>query len=364
MTKLLNNRLSLAVVTLLVVQAVLGSGTAQSAPSLSDPVVHIVRPGENLFRIALRYGTTVQAIMQTNDLTSTTIYVGQRLVIPGSYVPSSLPSSTYIVQPGDTLYSIALRFGTTVLAISQANGLLNPHIIYAGQRLQIPGVPAAQATTPPDCGTWYTVQPGDTLSALALRYGTSVWMIASVNNLPNPNHTYVGQRLFVVPCGNAPAAPLPAAVSTATPTPTPTPTPSVSPTVTPTLTPTPTPTPGLLEPPVLFEPESGAHFPSQVRLKWIWPRRLESHERFAVQWLPVCCPKGSDVWVSEGEIIGSDGAIHEVAGGYRFELNFDLAPYPKGEAYWRVAVFGQSPSEKYQISQWSEQRQIFRGQRP
>lgn len=361
MATVANRRLLPAISVLLVAQLMLGPGMAQSAPSASDPVIHVVRAGENLFRISLRYSTTVQAIMQANGLVSTTIYVGQRLVIPGSYVPPSGPSFTYVVQRGDTLTAIALRFGTTVTAIARLNGLLNPSFIYVGQRLQIPG---AQPPTPPPCGTWYTVQPGDTLSALALRYGTSVWLIVSVNNLPNPNRIYVGQRLFMIPCDNPPSAPPPTATPTVTPTSTVTPTPTTTTTVTSTATPTPIPTSGLLEPPELFEPESGAHFTTQVRLKWIWPRRLESHERFSVQFQPICSLEGSDLWVSEGEIIGSGGAVHQVEDGYRYELNFDLTPYPGGEAYWRVAVYGQTPTEKYQISLWSEKRQIFRGTAP
>jgi len=156
---------------------------------------------------------------------------------------------------------------------------------------------------------------------------------------------------------------------TATPTPTTTPTSTprptrIPPTVTPTFTPAYTPTPELLEPPVLFEPESGAGFSKEVRLKWTWYRQLEDDEKFAVRWAPTSGQEVGDWWVSEVGIIGGGGAIYAVEGGYLFEVNMGLGPYPGGEAYWSVAVFGETLTEKWQISQWSEGRQIFRGVPP
>jgi LysM repeat protein len=201
-----NRKLLLVVSLLLVAQMALGPSVALSAPSESGTVVHVVRAGENLFRISLRYGTTVNAIMRANNLTSTIIYVGQRLVIPGSSAPPSGSSFTYVVRRGDTLFSIARRYGTTVTAIARMNGLVNPSYIYAGQRLRIPGTqPAPQPTT---CGVWYTVRAGDTVSALALRHGTTVWAIVSANSLASANRIYTGQRLYI-PCGSTGTSPSP-----------------------------------------------------------------------------------------------------------------------------------------------------------
>ncbi len=195
MASLSNKKVLLFLSLLMAAQMALGPSVAFSAPPASSSIVHVVQAGENLFRISLRYDTTVNAIMQVNSLTGTTIYVGQRLVIPGSYVPPSGPSFTYTVKRGDTLYAIAWRFGTTVAAMARLNGLVNPSYIYVGQRLQIPG--AQPAPSPVSCGVWYTIQPGDTVSALALRYGTTVWAIVSANNLTNANYIYAGQRLFI-----------------------------------------------------------------------------------------------------------------------------------------------------------------------
>jgi putative chitinase len=180
------------VVGFLVVALLLPMG-AQAAQASSCPV-HVVQRGENLYRIALRYGTTVHAIARANGISNPSwIYAGQRLVIPcGSQAPQS-GGRVYTVRYGDTLYSIARHFGVSVQAIMQANGLTNPNRIYAGQRLVIPG----SGTLPPSHGTWYTVRPGDTLSSIAWRHGVSMWAIVRANNISNPNRIYVGQRLYI-----------------------------------------------------------------------------------------------------------------------------------------------------------------------
>jgi LysM repeat protein len=113
-------------------------------PALAQGTVHVVQPGETLWSIATRYGTTMQAIATANGLANTRlIYAGQRLTIPGA----AASGGSYVVQRGDTLAAIAARHGTTVAAIAGANGLANPSYIYAGQRLRIPagGTAAAPA---------------------------------------------------------------------------------------------------------------------------------------------------------------------------------------------------------------------------
>jgi LysM repeat protein len=105
------------------------------------PIVHVVQRGENLFRIALRYNTTVDAIAAANGIRNPQlIYVGQKLTIPqgGGTTPPSGGERTHVVQPGENLFRIALRYGTTPQAIAAANNLPNIHLIYAGQVLRIP----------------------------------------------------------------------------------------------------------------------------------------------------------------------------------------------------------------------------------
>ena len=105
------------------------------------PIVHVVQRGENLFRIALRYNTTVEAIAAANNIRNPQlIYVGQRLTIPrgGGTTPSPGGGRTHVVRPGENLFRIALRYGTTPQAIAAANNLPNIHLIYVGQVLRIP----------------------------------------------------------------------------------------------------------------------------------------------------------------------------------------------------------------------------------
>ena len=96
-------------------------------------------------------------------------------------------STTYTVRPGDTLWAIARRFGTTVEALVQANDIPDPNLIYPGQVLTIPGRGEMQAT--------YTVRPGDTLWAIARRFGTTVQELVNLNGIADPNLIYPGQVL-------------------------------------------------------------------------------------------------------------------------------------------------------------------------
>jgi LysM repeat protein len=197
-------RRSLIFVTIVVFASLIAT------PVLAADIVHVVQPGENLYRIALRYGVTVDAIAQANGLADTGhIYVGQRLVIPGGNNPSAPPASSsdgvHIVQPGENLYRIALRYGKTVQALAVANSIVNTSRVYVGQRLVIPGY-SEPPSAPPSSGQTYIVQRGDTLSSIALRYGVSLWSIAQVNGISNPSLIYVGQELRI-PSGNEPVTP-------------------------------------------------------------------------------------------------------------------------------------------------------------
>jgi LysM repeat protein len=190
---------------------VLALSLALVAPVFAESsTVHIVQPGENLFRIALHYGVTVNALAAANGLSNVSrIYVGQRLVIPtGGTSGSTTPSSgVHVVQRGENLFRIALRYGLTYQVVAAANGIANPNHIYVGQRLVIPGR-GSTTPSPSPSGQTYTVQRGDTLSSIALRFGVSTWALAQANGIRNPSLIYVGQVLRIPSGGgSAPSAP-------------------------------------------------------------------------------------------------------------------------------------------------------------
>lgn len=100
---------------------------------------------------------------------------------------SNLGASYYVVKSGDTLGGIASRYGTTWQRLQELNGLSNPNWIYPGQRLKVTGNGYAQRA--------YTVRRGDTLNSIASRFGVSVSSLASRNHISNINWIYIGQRL-------------------------------------------------------------------------------------------------------------------------------------------------------------------------
>lgn len=98
-------------------------------------------------------------------------------------------TTTYTIQPGDTLSSIANKFGTTYQHLAEINGISNPNLIYAGQTIKVTGTQNQETT--------YTVQPGDTLSGIGTKFGKDYHEIASKNGISNPNLIYAGQVLKI-----------------------------------------------------------------------------------------------------------------------------------------------------------------------
>jgi LysM repeat protein len=112
-------------------------------------------------------------------------------IISVSSAPAQAPAqATYTVRAGDTLSSIAAKFGTSYQALASLNGIANPNLIYVGQVLRVNG--SANVSS-----VYYTVRAGDNLSAIASRYGTSYQSIAALNGLANPNLIYAGQTLKI-----------------------------------------------------------------------------------------------------------------------------------------------------------------------
>ncbi len=167
--------------------------------------IHVVQRGETLFRIALNYGTSVEAIAQTNSLADTTnIQVGQRLVIPSGLVNATVSTSArHVTQPGETLAHIALRYGSTEQIVAALNNIVNPAQLYVGQVLDVsetaPGHLALAR------GYTHTVRPGETLYRIALQYRAAISAIQRANNLTLPSVIFPGQQLLIPGPEDAPA---------------------------------------------------------------------------------------------------------------------------------------------------------------
>ncbi|MCS7260900.1 MAG: LysM peptidoglycan-binding domain-containing protein, partial [Anaerolineae bacterium] len=124
-----------------------------AAPPAPSGTTYVVRWGDTLFSIAAQFGVTVEALKSANGLSSDIIRVGQQLIIPTASAPSAPApggaTTIHIVQPGETLFRIALRYNTTVEAIAQANGISNPWYIYPGQQLTVPLGPTGNVPPAP-----------------------------------------------------------------------------------------------------------------------------------------------------------------------------------------------------------------------
>lgn len=166
---------------------------------LPEYINYTVEAGDNLYDIAERFGTTVDKIKKDNDLKSNTLTVGTVLIIDDKKKISSIEecygldfdvplSSTYVVQSGDSLYSIAKKFGTTADKIKQLNNL-NNNILSVGQEIVIPSVALSEVTI-------YKVQSGDNLYDLAKKFGTSVSELKDLNNLKSDSLS-INQELKV-----------------------------------------------------------------------------------------------------------------------------------------------------------------------
>jgi LysM repeat protein len=166
---------------------------------------YIVQSGDTLGSIAAQCGTSISALQSANPNMGYWIYAGQTLWMPGSSFNndngySNSGYSTYIVARGDTLKTIAYRYGTTMDNLASMNSIYNYDLIYVGQRLSVPngnpgGNPGPVSHPAPvvSAGT-YVVQWGDTLRKIADRMNINVNDLIAVNTqLWNPNLIFVGQ---------------------------------------------------------------------------------------------------------------------------------------------------------------------------
>ena len=164
--------------------------------------VYAVVAGDTLYGIARRFNTTVNAIRDLNNLTTDSLSIGQLLVIPNgspTLPPPSAEFDTYVVRPNDTLYSIARNYNVTVDQIKALNNLTN-NLLSIGQTLKIP---STGGSSEPALEEYYTVTSGDTLYSIARRFNTTVDNIKRLNNLTS-DVLSIGQTLVIPGSGVVP----------------------------------------------------------------------------------------------------------------------------------------------------------------
>ena len=172
----------------------------------------VVKPGETLSEIADRHGVSLTRLMQANGISNPNLVVaGQSLRLPGSSAASAGSSrgGSVTVQPGDTLSDIADRQGVSLNQLMQANGITNPNMVVAGQKLVLPGSRRATAAAAPRAlpTAPYTVKSGETISEIADRFGTSTERLIQLNGISNPNLVVAGTRLAIPGRPSSSAAP-------------------------------------------------------------------------------------------------------------------------------------------------------------
>ena len=167
-------------------------GLAYQEPSNIKNNTHIVTKGESLYSIAQKYNTTIGALKSLNNLKNNILSVGQILKLP-NYINLTKPASNitiYTVKRGDTLYSIAKQYDVSIDDLLEYNQLFNT-ILTIGQQLVIPIEDNSS-----DNNIVYVVKNGDTLYSIAKRYNVDVDLLKNYNNLDD-NMIAVGQKLTI-----------------------------------------------------------------------------------------------------------------------------------------------------------------------
>nr|WP_302517577.1 LysM peptidoglycan-binding domain-containing protein [Limosilactobacillus mucosae] len=189
-----------------------GQSSSTTTNTEASAASYTVKSGDTLSGIASQYNTTVNQIVSLNQLSNPNlIYVGQVLKLKNGQTTNSSSSSstatttagTYTVKAGDTLSAIASRYSTSSSTLASLNSLSNPNLIYVGQVLKVSSNASTSSSTSSSANSTvttaasYTVKSGDTLSAIAAKYGTTYQALASANSISNPNDIYVGQVIKV-----------------------------------------------------------------------------------------------------------------------------------------------------------------------
>lgn len=168
------------------------NGANEVTPTKSpDAIRYTVKRGDTLWGIAKKFGVTVSAVVNANNIRNPNlIYVEEVFIIPHMTSAESFEYTLYTVRRGDTLWGISRKFGTSINSIVALNGIKNPNLIYAGEVFKIPSARSEQAVI-------YTVKRGDTLWGISRKFGTTVENLVKLNSVKNPNLIYAGEKLII-----------------------------------------------------------------------------------------------------------------------------------------------------------------------
>ena len=171
--------------------------------SSENTIIYIVKKGDTLSQIAINYNTTVSTItsLNPNIKNPNLIYIGQKITLISNTSNNNF-NTIYIVQKGDTLSKIANKYNTTVQQLVSLNGIKNPNLIYPNQKIIINNNSENDTSNGENsCGKiLYKIKYGDTLSALANKYNSSISEIAKLNNISNPNLIFAGKFIRIPVC--------------------------------------------------------------------------------------------------------------------------------------------------------------------
>lgn len=167
--------------------------TEQSQVGQNLSQIHVVQEGETLFSIAQLYGTTIEDLQQLNSISDPSlVFVGQELLLPGGN--GEIVATIHTVQVGDTLSDLALAYNFEVESLAGQNRLINPYYLVAGQPITIINSGEAGESQSPS-GLAHVVRPGDSLLTIASEYNLIPSEIVAINSLSYPTYLYPGQRL-------------------------------------------------------------------------------------------------------------------------------------------------------------------------
>ncbi|MCL4371178.1 MAG: LysM peptidoglycan-binding domain-containing protein [Chloroflexi bacterium] len=182
--------------------------------------MYTLEEGDTLRGIAAKFGVAIEDLIKANNIANPDLlFVGQQIVITGTAglpatpspaVASAAPTAagrvqdptTYTLEEGDTLRSVAAKFGVSVEAVARANGIDDPDSIQVGRRIDIPA-PTADAGPAPEApaaaaqATTYTIEPGDTLKDIAARFGMTLEALLKANKLELPDAIEIGQKIAI-----------------------------------------------------------------------------------------------------------------------------------------------------------------------